>query len=315
MVEQTAADWELIAIDDGSTDDTFDRLLRWQARDRRIHPLRRAHAGIIPSLNAGLALCQGDLIARMDADDHSHPQRLAAQAALLAARPELAAVGCLVEGFPQSDVRLGFRIYLEWLNRLVEPAEIAREFFIESPLPHPSLMLRRTWLEQLGGYQEHGWPEDYDLLLRMHVAGAVFAKVPQTLLFWREHPGRLTRTDGRYSVENFLRAKAAYLSQGPLRGRQSLIIWGAGQMGKRLSKYLLDQPAALEAFIDVDEKKFGRQRRGRPILPPGELPALWKTLPQPVLLAAVRSRGARALIREQLLAIGLREGEDWWAVA
>jgi hypothetical protein len=229
--------------------------------------------------------------------------------------PHLAAVSCLVYGFPRDHVREGFRIYIDWLNSLVTEEDIARDIFVESPMAHPSVMVRRTWLERLGGYQEHGWPEDYDLWLRMHLAGARFAKVPKQLLGWREHEARLTRTDSRYSVENFLRAKAHYLLRGPLQERDTLIIWGAGQMGRRLSKHLLRGGAPLVAFIDIDEKKIGRTRRGKPIIPPAELPALWQQQERPVLLAAVGSRGARKLIRSQLLSMGLREAADWWAVA
>ena len=68
------------------------------------------------------------------------------------------------------------------------------------------------------------------------VAGKQFAKVPEVLLSWREHPDRLTHTDSRYSVENFLRAKAHYLLQGPLRDSDEIIVWGAGKTGRRLSK-------------------------------------------------------------------------------
>jgi hypothetical protein len=251
----------------------------------------------------------------MDADDLAHPERLAEQAALLRSRPDLAGVSCLVYGFPRRQMRTGFEIYIDWLNSLVTEDDIAREIFIESPMAHPSVVLRRSWLERLGGYEEHGWPEDYDLWLRMHLAGARFAKVPRELLGWREHPARLTRTDSRYAVENFLRAKAHYLVQGPLRGRDSVILWGAGQMGRRLSKHLLREEAPLEAFIDIDEKKIGRTRRGKPIFAPQDLPALRQRLKTPVILVAVGSRGARALIRAQLQDMGLEEARDWWAVA
>jgi hypothetical protein len=192
---------------------------------------------------------------------------------------------------------------------------ITREIFIESPLAHPSVAFRKRWVEQVGGYQEHGWPEDYDLWLRLCLAGAKFAKVPEILLYWREHEHRLTRTDSRYSVENFLRAKAHYLCQGPLRDRDRVIIWGAGQMGRRLSKHLEREGAPLAVFIDIDPAKIGRKRRGRLIVAPEDLKHWIERFERPVVLAAVSSRGARELIRERLSGMGLREGLDWWAVA
>jgi hypothetical protein len=220
-----------------------------------------------------------------------------------------------VEGFPQEALRAGFQIYIDWQNSLVSHEDICREIFVESPLAHPSVTFRKNAVDALGGYQEHGWAEDYDLWLRLYLQGARFAKIPEVLLSWREYPERLTRSDGRYSVENFLRAKAHYLVRGPLAGREAVIIWGAGMMGRRLSKQLERQKAPLVAFIDVDPKKIGRTRRGLPILAPDDLLDWWGGYNNPVVLAAVGARGARALIRERLEGFGLREGKDWWGVA
>jgi glycosyltransferase involved in cell wall biosynthesis len=315
ILRQTWRDLELIAVDDGSQDATPDRLEAWTRRDSRVRVARREHAGLVASLNAGWALCRGDLVARHDADDVALPDRLRAQADLLESHPGWAAVGCQVEGFPDADVREGFRVYLEWQNTLVEPEAIARQIFVESPLAHPSIVFRRWWLERMGCYQDHGWPEDYDLILRLHLAGAEMGKVARVLLQWREHPARLTRTDPRYSLEAFLRAKAHYLRRGPLADGPRVILWGAGHMGRRLSKHLVREGADLAAFVDIDPAKIGRTRRGRPIHDPEDLPRLLRELRPAVVLAAVGARGARQLIRARLTAMGLVEGADWWAVA
>jgi hypothetical protein len=166
-----------------------------------------------------------------------------------------------------------------------------------------------------GGYQDHGWAEDYDLWLRLYLRGASFAKLPEMLVEWREHPQRLTRTDARYSLENFLRAKAHYLALGPLRGRDAVVIWGAGMIGRRLARQLEYQGAPLVAFIDIDPRKIGRTRRSLPILPADALLDWLRRYRNPVILAAVGIRGARSLIRQQLSGMGLSEGQDWWGTA
>jgi len=251
----------------------------------------------------------------MDADDLSHPERFARQAVFLDQHPDIALVGSRVRGYPREDVREGFAVYLEWQNALLQDEDIRREIFVESPLAHPSVMMRRDDLQEVGGYQEHDWPEDYDLWLRFYLAGKRFAKLPEFLLEWREHPDRLTRQDSRYSLENFLRVKAHYLVRGPLRGKEAVLVWGAGMTGRRLSKHLLRKEAPLTAFIDIDPDKIGRTRRGLPILSPDDLPDWWRSSTNPVVLAAVGARGARRLIRQHLTAIGLQEGRDWWGVA
>jgi glycosyltransferase involved in cell wall biosynthesis len=315
IVNQDVPSLEIVLVDDGSTDQTPALLARWEQKDPRVRLLRCPHGGIVRALNAGLERCRGEYIARMDADDRSLPGRLAKQLTLLEENPDLAAAGCLVKSFPAESVRRGFEVYLQWLNSLVTPEQIAREIYVESPLAHPSVTVRRAWLDQVGGYQDHGWPEDYDLWLRLHLLGARFAKVPEVLFSWREHPDRLTWSDSRYSVRNFLRAKAHYLCRGPLADRDAVILWGAGQMGRRLSKHLSREGAPLVAFVDIDPKKIGRQKRGRPVISPEDLLTWWKGFRRPVLLAAVGARGARALIREQLEDFGLKEGKDWWAAA
>jgi glycosyltransferase involved in cell wall biosynthesis len=315
LERQSLPDFEVIVVEDGSSDSSPEILNNWGRADGRIHCLGQAHQGIIAALNNGLRACRSPLVARMDCDDRSFPVRLELQAAFLQAHPEVSVVGCLVAGFPQGHVRQGFRLYIDWLNSLVCDADIRREIFIESPLAHPSVMYRREVVLQAGGYQDRGWPEDYDLWLRLYHQEERFAKIPQVLLEWRERPERLTRTDSRYSLENFLRLKAHYLARGPLKDRNAVIIWGAGMMGRRLSKHLVRQNVPLQAFIDVDPAKIGRTRRGLPILSPGDLPDWWARQERPALLAAVGARGARQLIRDHLAALGFVEGLDWWGAA
>lgn len=315
ILDQDLKDYEFIIVDDGSTDSTARLIESWAEKDRRIRVFSQKRKGIIEALNLGLTQCSAKLIARMDADDLAHRKRLSKQVTFMEQNPELAVVGCKVKAFPTGRVKKGYQIYIEWLNSLITSDQIAREIFIESPIVHPSAMIKRSWIEMVGGYQDHGWPEDYDLWLRLHMAGAQFAKVPQVLLAWREYPERFSRNDSRYSVENFLRAKAHYLCQGQLANRDAVFVWGAGQMGRRISKHLLRNGAQLQAFLDIDPKKIGRTLRGLPILELDEFPGLWREAGNPALLAAVGSRGARALIRERLINWNLEEGSDWWAVA
>ena len=312
---QSLEDFEIVAVDDGSEDGSGELLERWGEQEPRLRLLRPGHEGLIAALNRGLASCRGDLVARMDADDRSHPQRLEKQVALMERHGDISVASCLVELFPRQQVGEGFRIYVEWLNGLVGHEEIEREIFIESPIVHPSAMVRREELVELGGYQERGWAEDYDLWLRLAAAGKRFAKVPEALFFWREHAGRVTRTDGRYSVENFLRAKSHYLIGGPLRGRDGLIGWGAGKTGRRLSKHLIRGGHRPDFFVDIDEKKIGGTLRNVPVIDVNELADRWVEWEHPMLLAAVGSRGARQLIRRELTRLELREGVDFLCVA
>lgn len=313
LERQTLADLEVVAVDDGSRDGSAELLDAWARRDARVRVLHREPAGLVASLNAGLVACRGAMVARMDADDVCHPRRLELQVSLLTERPDLGAVSCLVRHFPKRAVGEGSRLYEAWLNSLTDCEAIARERFVESPLAHPSAVLRRELLERLGGYREAGWPEDYDLWLRLLESGGRIAKVESLLYFWREHGDRLTRTDPRYSVESFLRCKAHFLLRGPLAGGAPVVVWGAGQTGRRLARHLLSGGAPIVAFVDIDPAKIGRSRHGRPVVAADGLPQLLRE--GAVVLAAVASRGARELIRGRLNGLGLEEGAGFWCVA
>ncbi len=315
LERQTRSDFEVVAIDDGSEDGSGERLERWAAADPRIRVTRRPHQGLVATLNLGLERCRGELVARMDADDLADPRRLELQSDALGREPDLDLVSCLVSHFPAEEVAAGFRIYEAWLNDLVDSADILRERFVESPLPHPTIMARRRLLLEAGGYREVGWPEDYDLWLRLAEAGARFRKIPKVLYYWRHHEARLTRTDRRYAVERFLACKAFHLTAGPLSESDRVVVWGAGQTGRRLSKHLLRYDAPLTAFVDIDPRKIGRTLRSLPVRSPDELPELLLPDERCVVLAAVASRGARQLIRRHLDGLGLRETEDYWCVA
>lgn len=310
---QTLADYEVVAVDDGSTDGSAEMLDTFAARDARIRVLHRSPAGLVPALNAGLGACRAELVARMDADDVAGPRRLELQVELLGSRPDVGVVSCMVRHFPRSRVAGGLRRYEAWLNSLVEPPAIARERFVESPVAHPSVMVRRELLDGVGGWRDVGWPEDYDLWLRLLERGVDFAKVTRLLHFWRDHGDRLTRRDDRYAPEPFADCRAHFLLRGPLAGTRGAVVWGAGPIGRRLARRILDGGAEVSAFVDIDPAKIGRVRHGRPVVAPEELPALLGG--GVVVLAAVGARGAREVIRARLVSMGLEEGVGFWCVA
>ncbi len=300
-------------MDDGSTDGSGELLEDWASMDGRLRVLREPACGLVATLNLGLAACRAPLVARMDADDVSHPRRLEIQTAFLDDHPMVGVVSCRVTHYPRRGVGEGFRIYEQWLNSLLAHDEMFRERFVESPVAHPSVMVRRDILSSAGGYRDLGWPEDYDLWLRLFAAGVHFAKLDHGLFFWREHPGRLSRVHRRYSTEAFLRCKAHFLARGPLSNGRRAVVWGAGPTGRRLARHLIENGSEIEAFVDIDPAKIGRTARGRPVVDPDRLAGLIGD--DTVFLAAVASRGARRIIRGRLDGLGLREGSDYWCVA
>ncbi len=313
--EQTYADFEVVAVDDGSTDATFGMLYTWAQRDARVRVLRTHGRGLVAALATGLAGARGEIIARMDADDIAAPDRLEKQLALLDADPALAACGTRIRYFPPEEVRDGARRYEEWINGLVTHDEIARDIFVECPIPHPTLMIRRHVLLAIGGYRELGWPEDYDLVLRLWAAGYRMGKVPETLLQWRESPDRASRTDGRYDPAEFRRIKIFFLQRTLLAGGRPAAIVGAGPVGKTLARELAAAGTRIAAFVDASPNRIGQEIHGAPVVAPGDMAGLLDGPEPPFILAAVGQEGARAEIRAECRRQGLVETRDFIAIA
>jgi len=306
---QTLPEFRVVCVDDGSTDGSGELLERVARADARFEVVRPGRIGLVAAANLLRERVATPWMARFDADDAMHPRRLELQLAWARERG-WDAVGSLVRHFPDAAVRAGNRSYEAWLNSLVEPAAITRDIFVELPLANPSVTMRTEVFDRVGGYRDDGRPEDYDFWLRAWAAGFALGKVPRVLHFWREHPARVTRTHPRYSVEAFLRAKAAALLAGPLAGGRPFAVWGAGMMGRRLTRLLARAGRPPLAVLDIDPAKIGRTRQGRPILPPEAV-----RLGDVLVLGCVGARGARARIRERLRGAGLVETRDFWMVA
>jgi len=263
---QTLTDFEVLAVDDGSTDATPELLAEWAGRDARIRVITQRPRGIVAALEAARAMARAPYLARMDADDVCAPTRLAEQLALMEADSTVVACGCGVEYFPAEAVRDGARRYEAWLNEAVTPEEIERQLFVECPLAHPTFFLRAAAVGAAGGYRDEGWPEDYDLLLRLWAEGGRLAQVSETLLSWREGPERHSRTHPRYAPEAFLACKVHHLRRTLLQGRSGAVVWGAGPVGKAAARALLEAGTPVLAFVDVDPRKIGQDIHGAPVL-------------------------------------------------
>ncbi len=307
---QTLADYELLAIDDGSRDASATLVAQRAERDTRIRLIRQPPLGLVAALNRGLREARAPLIARMDADDRMHPERLAAQHAGLSAEPGLGLLATQVRPFPDARLQDGLREYIRWQNACCDPATIADEIYVESPFAHPSVMFRRRVVQAAGGYRAGDFPEDYDLWLRLARRGVRMAKLPRVLLDWRDSAGRLSRTDPRCSRQAFDRLRASYLARDPrLRGRP-LAFWGAGRKTRRRCKLLIERGFTPIAWVDIDPRKIGNRLRGVPVVAPEWL----ARDARPFVLSYVANHGAREDIASRLEAMGYERGVDYLMV-
>ncbi|HXE96603.1 MAG TPA: glycosyltransferase [Dongiaceae bacterium] len=310
LYRQTLADWELIAVDDGSSDGTPRILAAAAGHDVRVRVIRREGGGLVAALNAGLEACRAPLLARLDGDDICHPRRLELQAAYLEAHPAIGLVACNFRHFPRTGLKQGMIDYESWQNSLTRHPAIIRDLFVESPFVHPSIMTRRIIMEGLGGYHGSGWPEDYDLWLRMAAAGVQFARLPHTLLFWRDHPERATRTMDEYALHAFRACKCHHLLNSFLQDSPDVVIAGAGLEARAWQRLLTAAKVTVSTWLDVDPRKIGRILHNAPVLSPDELHLNGRKM-----IVAIGVRGAREQFRSVARRRGWQEGMDFVCVA
>ncbi len=313
LIWQTLRAWELLIVDDGSTDGSLARAQSWAERDARIRVLPRPHQGIVETLNYGLSQCTAPLVARMDSDDISHPQRLERQWQFAQQHPEVGVIGCKVRLFPRRERTLGMKRYERWLNRCLSSSDIAQDIFVESPFVHPSVTIHRSLLQANGGYRHCPWPEDYDLWLRLWSQDVAMAKVPQVLFYWRDNLQRLTRTDERCSHSSLRRLKIAALLQryAAVGKARPAIIWGAGSNSRDLVKDLWREDLHPQAFIDNHPSRLGQKILGMPVWSREQLPPPHSCF----IIMAVSNPYIRAEIRQFLGGRGWIEGKDFICLA
>jgi glycosyltransferase involved in cell wall biosynthesis len=311
ILAQSFTDFELIAVDDGSSDHSPEIVQHYMQQDSRIRLLQPGRQGVVGAMNHALQHCSAPLCARMDADDIMAPDRLEQQWRYLQQQPQLTLVGCQVELFPSEQIQQGFHEYIRWQNSCVTPKQIADNIYVELPIAHPSVMFRRDAILAAGAYRDGDFPEDYELLLRLHRLGHKMGKLPEVLLQWRDSANRLTRNDGRYSREAFDRIRAAYLAEDPrlLQGRP-LAYWGAGRNTRKRCAHLIGRGHLPQVWVDIDKKKIGNAIAGVAVVSPQWLEREEK----PFVLSYVTNHGARELIASELEAMGYRSGSDYLMV-
>jgi glycosyltransferase involved in cell wall biosynthesis len=187
ILDQTFTDFEILVLDDGSTDRSLEISHGFADRDPRVKVIANEHQGYSPLLNLGLSLARGRYIARMDSDDICMPDRFALQVAFLDSHPDYVAVGSqAIKIDPDSDPIGGTNFPLT--HEEIDTSQINGQ----GKIMHPAATISRAALEKIGGYRPQFEPgEDFDLFLRLAEVGKL-ANLPEALLRYRMHMKNVT---------------------------------------------------------------------------------------------------------------------------
>ena len=262
ILEQSEENWELLIVNDHSTDDTLEVLKAYEKRDKRIRILENKGFGIIEALRLAYAQSNGAFITRMDSDDVMMPNKLALlKETLEAVGKGHLAVG-LVQYFSSEPLGNGYVKYQNWLNDLTQNSTNFQEIYKECVIPSPCWMSYKCDVESCQAFNPNVYPEDYDLCFRFYEKGLKVVGVKEVLHQWRDYPSRSSRTDEHYSDNRFLDLKLHYFLKLDHQQSRPLILWGAGKKGKLIAQKLIEKELAFR-WVCNNEKKIGKDIYGQ----------------------------------------------------
>lgn len=249
---QEGIEWELIAVNDHSTDGSNECLLQFASEDDRINVFQNNGSGIVAGLQTAYAQAKGNCIHRMDADDLMPKRKLE----LMASELEM---GCVVTGKVKyfSDewlVGLGFQNYESWINTMAENGGHWKEIYKECPIPSPAWMMYREDFERIGGFQSDLIPEDYDLCFRMYENEIEIKALNEVVHLWRDSQNRTSRKLPEYFPMAYYPLKMTHFMRIDRDESKDLVLWGAGKKGKRIAKWLLEKEYTFHWISDNKNK-------------------------------------------------------------
>ncbi len=297
LLAQDCSDWELIAINDHSTDESAALLQAYAQKDPRIAVYENTGQGIIDALRLAYTHAKGSYITRMDADDWMPPNKLShLRAQLLEAGLGHLATG-LVHYFSEQPLGEGYQRYAAWLNALTRSGRNFEALYKECVIPSPCWMLHRNDLDACQAFLPNRYPEDYDLCFRFYEAGLVCLPCQTILHHWRDSSGRTSRHDPHYANNNFLSLKVAYFLRLHYDKMRPLVLWGAGKKGKAVARLL--QAAGVDFhWVCNNPNKIGHNIYGQILRPT----SFAEMLDRPQRLLLVAEPLAQAQIHTQLAA-------------
>jgi glycosyltransferase involved in cell wall biosynthesis len=308
ILTQSLQDWELIAVDDFSTDSSPAVLAAYAASDPRIRVVKNNSKGIAPALNLAYQLSTGELITRMDSDDRMAPGKLQSLRSLLLKYGKRHVSTGLVRYFSsEGAVGNGYLQYAEWLNRLALESRHYQEIYRECTVPSPCWMAWRGDLEHCRAFAEVIYPEDYDLIFRFRAAGMKVVAVPEVLHEWRDHARRSSRNLEQYRDNSFLDLKTAWFIKSDYDPGRTLVLWGAGRKGKQLAG-LLGMRQTPFRWICNNPDKWGREIAGAV---PESIQVI-EALEAPQVIIAVAAKDAQEDLQRLLEKKRLLPGRDYF---
>ena len=255
IVNQSHKKLQIILVNDHSTDDSEKLAFKYSIEDSRIKLVNNVGKGIVDALNTGSEIAKGKYITRMDADDIMSENKIEILRSLLEKKKtKHIAVGNVKYFASKKPMGNGYLKYANWLNELTSNKKNFKEIYKECTIPSCSWMMHRSDFENIKGFKNLNYPEDYDFLFRVYYNQIKLTTTKEIIHLWRDHPMRTSRNSKDYLFENFIPLKIKYLIENELK--DELVLWGSGKKGKLVAKKLIENNCSF-TWISNNSKKIG----------------------------------------------------------
>lgn len=308
ILAQTYTNWELIAVNDHSSDRTPEILQEYALQDSRIRVFHSDRPRLIPTLQIGYAQCSGTLINRMDSDDKMPDYKLQ----VMLDEWKKYGKGTIIAGgtehfVDEGEVGDGFRRYERWLNEVARNNSHYQEIYQECVIPSHCWLIHKEDFDAVGAFDPIVYPEDYDLCFRFYRAGFQVVGLNKVLHYWRDRSNRISRTWEEYKDNRYFDLKIRYFYELDRDRSRPLVLWGAGRNGKDMAKLLLAENDSFHWVCD-NERKIGKDIYGVRMAHHDIIPRL----ENPQIMVVVSSPTDKSNIRRYLANWQKKPALDFW---
>lgn len=311
IINQTYQNWELIAVNDHSSDETPAILKAYSEQDERVRYFDSDKPKLIPTLQVAYAQVRGELINRMDSDDRMPLDKIEVlvQEWLKYGKGTVIAGG--TEHFvDEGEVGDGFLKYERWLNEVARTSSHYQEIYKECVIPSHCWIIHKEDFDAVDAFNPLVYPEDYDLCFRFYRHGLKVVGIDKILHFWRDRSNRISRTWDEYKDNRYFDLKLRFFYELDRDKTRPLVLWGAGRNGKDMARLIQSYDDSFHWVCDNDNK-IGKDIYGVIMQHFNAI----SEIENPQIMVVVSSPDGKKAILEHLTQWGKKPVEDFWFFA
>ena len=237
ILNQSLKTWEVIAVNDHSDDESSKTLEKYARQFSQIHWFENNGSGIIDALDLAFQKSNGSWIHRMDADDLMPATKLETLYTLLQVNSKAIATG-KVRYFGRNPISAGYKKYEDWLNQRCDFDDHNDWIYRECVIASPNWLVHRSSIEEIGGFSQLNYPEDYDLILKWLTAGKEVLSTFKTTHLWRDHDARTSRNSTVYDQDSFFKLKLEHWVKSTFQKKKTTVVLGENRKAHKVMELL-----------------------------------------------------------------------------